>query len=176
MIVKTVPVGYLNTNCYIVEKDDKCIIIDPGDDFDIIVSSIDKNVVGILITHNHFDHVGALLDIKNKYNVKVYDYNNLKEGINSISNFKFEVIYTSGHTSDSVTYYFKEDNIMFTGDFLFKDTVGRTDLDTGNDEDMLNSIKKIMEYSNDIKVYPGHGEMTNLGYEKENNIYFRRLL
>ena len=61
---------------------------------------------------------------------------------------------------------------MFTGDFLFKETVGRTDLEYGNLNEMKESIKKIKKYDNDIVIYPGHGEKTTLGYEKENNEYF----
>ena len=169
MNIKRVVVGPLQENCYIVEKDGECIIIDPGDEVDKIIESITYPPVAILITHNHFDHVGALLSLKEKYNIPVYDYNNLKEGELSTGKFNIDVIYTPGHTSDSITFYFKEEEIMFTGDFLFKNTIGRTDLPTGNFKEMQKSIRKILTYSDIIKVYPGHGEDTTLGLEKKNN-------
>ena len=96
----------------------------------------------------------------------------LKEGKNSIDIFDFEVIYTPGHTNDSVSYYFYKENIMFTGDFIFKKSIGRWDLG-GNEIDMKESINKVKKYKNDIKIYPGHGESTLLLFEKENNIYFK---
>lgn len=81
--------------------------------------------------------------------------------------FNFKVIFTPGHSWDSKTYYFEEDKIMFTGDFIFKGTIGRTDLG-GSDKDMMKSLKMIMTYPDDIVIYPGHGEATNLGVEKQN--------
>lgn len=172
MKIDIVKVGYLEENCYIVSNNDKCLVIDPGDESDKIIESIgNKKVIAILITHHHFDHIGALEEIKNKYNVEVYDYSNLKEGTNIIDDFKFEVIYNPGHTSDSISFYFKEDNIMFVGDFIFKDTVGRCDLG-GSITDMKNSINKLKEYHEDIIIYSGHGDKTTLNYEKENNPYF----
>ena len=72
-----------------------------------------------------------------------------------------------------MSFYFKEENIMFVGDFIFKETIGRTDLETGNMEEMLKSIEMIKEYDDSIILYPGHGPLTTLGYEKLNNIYFK---
>ena len=173
MNIKKVVVGRLQENCYILEKDEECIIIDPGDEVDKIIANITYPPIAILITHNHFDHVGALIPLKEKYNIPVYDYNNLKEEELSTGNFKINVIYTPGHTSDSITFYFKEEEIMFTGDFLFKGTIGRTDLSTGNFEEMQKSIRKILTYNDIIKVYPGHGENTTLGLEKKYNEYLK---
>ena len=160
MKIDRVVVGQLYTNCYILEIDNECLVIDPGDEYDKIKKVIgDKKIVGTIITHNHFDHVGAI----NNFD-KIYDYNNLKEGINNIDEFNFEVIYTPGHTKDSICIYFKEENIMFTGDFIFKDALGRTDLG-GNFNDLVNSIKKISRYDKNIVLYPGHGDKTKLGIE-----------
>ena len=162
MKIDRVIVGQLETNCYVISKDNSCLVIDPGDEYEKIKNYIkEKNVVGTIITHHHFDHVGAI----NHFN-KIYDYSNLKEGINKIDEFIFEVIYTKGHTDDSICIYFKKDNIMFTGDFIFKDGIGRTDLG-GNYLDMINSINKISKYNKDIKIYPGHGEYSCLGIELE---------
>ena len=88
-----------------------------------------------------------------------------------IENFKFEVIYTPGHRNDLVTYYFYEENIMFTGDFLFKGVIGRTDLEYSSFNDMKKSLIKIYKYSDDIIIYPGHGESSNMKNEKNNNYY-----
>ena len=156
MKIERTKVGYLETNCYILSIDNNCIVIDPGDEYNKIKDKIgNKNVKGVIVTHNHFDHVGAISYFNN-----IYDYDNLNEGINNVDKFKFEVIYTPGHTNDSISIYFKEDRVMFTGDFIFKDGLGRTDLG-GNDLDMINSINKISTYPN-VKIYPGHGEFSHL--------------
>ena len=160
MEINRVVVGPLETNCYILKKDNKCLVIDPGDEYDKIEKNIGQNeVVGVIITHYHFDHIGAL-----KYFDKslVYDINNLEEKENIIDEFKFDVIYTPGHKEDCITIYFKEDKIMFTGDFIFKGAIGRTDLEGGNYLDMLNSLNKIDKYDKDIIIYPGHGDKTTL--------------
>lgn len=173
MQVKTVKVGYLQTNCYILIKDNNCLIIDPGDDSEKIISMIGNlNVIGIIITHYHFDHIGALKSIKNKYQVPVYDINNLEEKEYNIKNFIFNIIYTKGHHNTSITIYFKKEKVMFTGDFLFKGSIGRTDLEKGNDFDMKKSLDKIKKYPKDITIYPGHGPSSTLEYEFINNIYF----
>jgi len=171
--IKKVIVGMLQTNCYIIEKNQKCLIVDPGDEYEKIINEIKKEPIAILVTHRHFDHIGALDKIKNKYNIPTYDFNNLKEGNFDIGEFNFKIIHTKGHTSDSITFYFKEDEIMFTGDFLFKGSIWRTDLPTGNYVEMQESINKILKYSDIIKVYPGHGPSTTLGLEKEYNDYLK---
>jgi len=174
MNVSKIEVGVLQCNCYLLEKNNNCLIIDPGDEYPKIKQLIkNKNLIAILITHNHFDHIGCINNLVNDYNIPVYDNSNLKEGINHIDNFEFEVIKTYGHTMDSITYYFKKEKIMFTGDFLFYDTIGRYDFPESNYEEMLKSINKIKKYPNDIIIYPGHGINTNLGREKEYNTYFR---
>ena len=164
----------LEENTYILEKDNRVLIIDPGSDGNIIKDRVkDKKIDGILITHKHFDHVGSLILFK-EYNI--YSYDNLEEKEYHIGNFIFNVIYNPGHSKDSISFYFKEDNILFSGDFIFKESIGRVDLPTGNINDMNNSIKKISRYPKDMVIYPGHGDKTTLGYEIENNIYFKRVL
>ena len=154
MDIKIVVTGFLQENCYIL-KDDKnkeCLVIDPGDDYELIKKEISNyKVLKVLLTHNHFDHVGALEELVNDYKVEVLKKDNLEEKEYSINNFNFKVIYTPGHTTDSVTYHFETENVMFTGDFLFKGTIGRTDLPTGNIADMKNSLNKIKNYSRDRK-------------------------
>ena len=150
MIIRCVKTGYLEENCYVISKGDKCLIVDPGDDFYKIEELVgEKEVLAILITHYHEDHIGA------------------------IGPFSFEIIKTFGHKADAVTYYFKDDAVMFVGDFIFKGSIGRCDLPSGNIKEMKKSINLIKKYDKNIKLYPGHGDETSLGYEIENNIYMK---
>ena len=152
--------GRLRTNCYIVKKDNKCIIIDPGDEAEVIKEACkDYEVEEILVTHHHFDHILALEELEKTYQVKHNTF--LRK------TFKYEVIKTPGHASDSLTFYFKEEKIMFTGDFLFYHTIGRCDLETSSIEDMKNNLVKISKYPDDILIYPGHGRPSVLGEEKK---------
>ena len=174
-------VGYLEENCYLIKEKDKGLIIDPGDEINKILDMIgNTSIEGILITHAHFDHIGALDELLKKYDVPVYYHNvnnelqkniiNVDEKEYKIDSFSFNVIYTPGHRNDSVTYQFND--IMFTGDFLFKQSIGRTDLEYGDYDEMLESIDKIKKYPNNIFIYPGHGDSSNLEYEKKYNNYF----
>ena len=178
MNIKIVVTGFLEENCYI-KKDDKnkeCLVIDPGDDYLNIKKEIkDYKVLKVLLTHNHFDHVGALDEIINEYKVDVLKKDNLEEKEYNYNTFTFKVIFTPGHTKDSVSYYFENEKTMFTGDFLFQGTIGRTDLPTGNIKEMIESLNKIRTYSNAIKIYPGHGNMSTLELEFQNNPYFINL-
>lgn len=176
MNIDILKVGPLQANCYLIYKDNKCLIIDPGADENFIVGRIRKlelDVRAILITHNHNDHNGCSEALSIIYGVPIYDYNNLFEQKHFIDPFNFEVIYTPGHTSDSICYYFYDYGVMFTGDFLFKEDIGRTDLPTGSYENMLESINKIKKYDDDIKIYPGHDDISCLGHEKEYNSYLQ---
>ena len=164
MKIETIIVGPLETNCYIVTIDNETIIIDPGDDFIKIKKVLEnKKVVGCLVTHFHQDHIEALEETLSTYNL---DINKVTS-----SKFKFETINTPGHTFDSRSFYFPDHKIMFTGDFIFKNAIGRIDLG-GNLNDMKDSLKMIMNYSDDITLYPGHGPITSLKAEKENFKYY----
>lgn len=170
MKVDTVVVGKLEENCYVIKKDNDVIVIDPGDEIDKINEVIGNfNVKGVLVTHSHFDHVGALSYFDDS---KIYKFSNLEEKEYCMGEFKFVVIYTPGHSSDSVSYYFKEINSLFCGDFIFYENIGRCDLPTGDFDVMKESINKIKKYPRDMKLYPGHGISTTLEHEMENNIYF----
>lgn len=174
MKIEKVVVGDLEENCYIVSKDNSCLVIDPGDEFSRIKEVIgDKKVVGVLLTHHHFDHVGALKEVLDFYKTKLYDFNSLEEKEYTIEPFKFEVMYNPGHTIDSISFYFKEKNIMFVGDFVFLGNIGRCDLEGGSFIKMKESIEKLKAFKNDITLYPGHGLKTTLEYEKQNNSFFR---
>ena len=185
MKIEKLVVGLYQENCYFLIKDNNLIIVDPGDEFDKINNKIINeklNLKAILITHAHFDHVGALEELINTYNVPVY-YNNVNNEIiyenlinvtedkYNVLNFNFEIIKTPGHRNDLVTYYFYDDNVMFTGDFIFSGSIGRMDLEYASVSEMKKSIDKIKKYSDNI-IYPGHGDKTTLGNEKENNYYF----
>ena len=167
--------GYLEENCYIIYNDKDALIVDPGSESKKIINEINKlnkNVIGVLITHYHFDHIGALEDIKNEYNISsVFDYNSDKNII--INDFKFEIIKNYGHTMDSVSFYFKKDKIMFTGDFVFKGSIGKYDLE--NESIMYESLRKFVLLQDDIVIYPGHGPSSSIGLEKEYNYFLRGL-
>ncbi len=165
--------GYLEENCYIIENGKYALIVDPGSESKKIINEINKlkvKVVGILITHYHFDHVGALDDIKNKYKkAKLIDFKSNKN--QTIGDFKFKIIENSGHTMDSVSYYFEDDKKLFCGDFVFRESIGRFEM-----EDMpimLDSLEKFKKLDRDIKVYPGHGEYTEVGYELDHNPFMK---
>ena len=174
MNIKCVVTGYLDENCYVLSKNGTCLIVDPGDDFIKIKEAIGEDkVLGVLITHSHVDHIGALRNFLTKRSIKIFKRSNLEEKEYTVGDFTFKCIHTPGHSKDSVTFFFEEDNLMFIGDFIFKESIGRTDLPGGNDIEMKESINKILTYDDSIKLYPGHNEDTTLGYEKENNPYLK---
>lgn len=157
MNIERLVVGELQENCYLVTKNGKTLIIDPGDEAAKIINACNNlNVAEILITHHHFDHIGALKEIEKKFN--------LKENISS-GYFDYEIIKTPGHSSDSISIYFKENNILFSGDFMFKGAIGRTDLETGNMHEMINSLNLMKTFPINTQVFPGHGDPTILGIE-----------
>lgn len=166
-------VGPIQTNCYLLEKENQVLIIDPGEEAEKIKREINfKKVIGIVITHYHFDHIGALDILKEYYQVPVYDYKTLKEGQNHIGPFTFEMIFTPGHKEDLISIYFKEEQIMFVGDFIFANSIGRIDLPGGDFKEMLKSLDKIKKYPGKTKIYPGHGNSTTLEKEQRENPYF----
>ena len=170
MEVKTVATGYLDENCYLLIQNGTCLVVDPGDDFNKIRAEIgDNKVLGVLITHSHFDHIGALRNFLTKRSIKIFKRSNLEEKEYTIGDFKFKCIYTPGHSKDSVSFYFEEEDFMIVGDFIFRESIGRTDLPGGSDVEMKNSLEKLKEYPSNITLYPGHNEITTLKYEKENN-------
>lgn len=176
MNVETVITGTLDENCYVLKKDDKCLVIDPGDDYPKIKAVIgDSKIVGVLLTHSHFDHVGALRNFLGKRSIKFFKRSNTQEMEYEVGPFKFSVIFTPGHSNDSITFYFEEDKIMFVGDFIFKESIGRCDLPGSDKSAMEESLRKIINYDDDITLYNGHGSSTTLGYEKENNIYLKEV-
>lgn len=171
--VEKLVVGFLGENCYIVSNNNDALIIDPGDEGERIISFIKEhsyNVKAILITHYHFDHIGALEKIKNEFKVDVIDYNNQ----NKIDGFDYQVIENYGHTLDCVSYYFKKEKVMFTGDFIFKETIGNYKEE--NYKVMLESLTKFKNGNyNGVIIYPGHGDNTTYDYEIKNNPFLKGL-
>lgn len=151
MNIKTLILGDLDTNCYILEKDGKQLIVDPADNIDEINKHL-TNLVGILITHYHFDHIGALEQLQKQSNAPVYDYKTL--GTYKIDGFELDIIDVKGHHDTCVMFDFKDK--MFVGDFIFENGIGRTDLETGNYNLMIESLKKLENYTN-RHIYSGHG-------------------
>lgn len=178
MHVEIIKVGALKANCYLIINEGKCLIVDPGDDYFLIEPRIKElNVIGVLVTHSHEDHIGALDDVQEHYpNIPVYKKDNLEEKKYEVEGFKFEVIFTPGHSKDSISFYFYEYNFIFSGDFIFKDTVGRFDLEGGDLNEMITSIKRITTYNEKMKIYPGHGVETTLVEEMRNNYYIRKYM
>lgn len=166
--------GLLKENCYIIHNGIDCLVIDPGSDQEKILTEINTrglHVRGILITHYHFDHVGALDDIKTKYsNAVLVDYKT-KEDKLQIGTFEFKKIETFGHSSDSVSYYFDNNNVLFTGDFVFKETIGN--IEENLEDEMANSLNVFKYMPESVVCYPGHGESTTVGHELKNNPFLR---
>lgn len=178
MIVERIITGQLEENCYILKnaKTKECLVVDPGNDFEKIKKGIgDFQVLKVLLTHDHFDHVGALKEVEKEYSIETLKRSNASEKEYVIGPFKFKVIFTPGHSSDSITFYFVKEKKMFVGDFLFQGTIGRTDLPTGSLGDMINSLYLIKKYPEDITIYSGHGEVSTLQEEFENNPYLLNL-
>ncbi len=207
--IKIRNLGMLQTNCYICYDESKnCVVIDPGSNPEVILNLIDNeslNLVNIILTHGHFDHVTVVKELKDAYpNVPIYlhkeDYEMYQEarkitnqytGLNfddyempkdikfmsegdiiNTGNISFKVIHTPGHTQGGVCLFDEDNKILFSGDTLFRLSVGRTDLKGGNTEQLLDSIiKKIFVLDDKITVYPGHGEYTTVGCEKAYNQY-----
>jgi glyoxylase-like metal-dependent hydrolase (beta-lactamase superfamily II) len=170
--VKRIITGELDENCYILEKDGSCLIIDPGSDFEKIKKEIKLPLLAVLITHRHPDHIGALAEFVEKYKCPVYDKMTTDEDNYKVGPFSFNVIFNPGHTPDSITFYFPDKKVMFDGDFVFEGNIGRCDLEGGDKKEMLKSIEKLKRFPDDVTLYPGHGEFTKLGHEKLKNYYF----
>ena len=206
MIFETLEVGIYGANCYIAgsEKTKEAAIIDPGADF----NKIDKklNELGlipkiIILTHYHGDHIGAVKEFTDKYNLKIYIHKEDAEALNNsnmnltktmfgksvsikadvelkdgdeidLGELKFKIIHTPGHTKGGIC--IKVGNIMMTGDTLFNSSIGRTDLPGGSFEEIITSIKeKIFKYDDDTVIYPGHMLPSTIKREKQFNPFVK---
>ena len=201
MLIKTLPVGDLETNCYVVTNENTlhCVVIDPGDESNTVLDYLEENHLtcdAIFLTHGHFDHVGAVLTVAEETGAVVYMNEKDDAKIRKSFHFPFtlppggkyyqegdrvteaglvfEVLETPGHTPGSVC--LRVEDALFTGDTLFRGSCGRTDLDGGNMDDMMRSLKKICSLEGDYEVYPGHMEASSLLRERLFNFYCRRAM
>ncbi|WP_058486122.1 MBL fold metallo-hydrolase [Defluviitalea phaphyphila] len=206
MIIKKVIVGMMAVNCYIVgdENTRKGVVIDPGAEANKIIEEIKKenlDIEYILLTHSHFDHIGAVDKVKEFTKAKVVIHKEGQEYLKNpnlnlsksfankeikidpdklisdgefikFGNLTFRVFYTPGHTVDGVNYYEENNKVLFSGDNLFRNSIGRSDLPGGDQNLLITSLKnKIMTLPENVKVYPGHEAETTIGFEKNNNPY-----
>lgn len=173
---------------------------DSAEELSRLIENEDVKIKGILITHGHFDHVYAVTELAAKYHVPIYCGEQeaellsnpilnesaafrrevsvvadrlLKDGQKlQLGKTEFTVIATPGHTVGGVCYYAEKEQVLFSGDTLFFESVGRSDFHTGNERILMQSIKERLYVLPDaVNVYPGHGPKTSIGYEKENNPY-----
>lgn len=204
MRIKTMVLGYVQTNCYLVYDGEtgRGVIIDPADRAPEIVSACRELQVtpeAVLLTHGHGDHVLAADAVRQELGIPVIasraerelladpalNYSTalgmpdirlkadreVEDGdLLELAGFRFQVIATPGHTGGSVCYLEEENEVLFSGDTLFELSLGRTDLPTGSTKDIVESITgKLFVLPDDIMVYPGHGNATVMGREKQYN-------
>lgn len=198
MFIKKIAVGPLESNCYLAGDEDtkEIYIIDPGGDYEKINSAIDKNSLkpkAVINTHGHGDHIGANEEFGIPVWIHRLDADFLTDSSKNLSGafgfflktkaasrlledgdtldigkYNLKVIHTPGHTPGSIC--LKAKGVIFTGDTLFCEGVGRTDFAYGSQEDIMSSIKeKLFTLGDDYVVYPGHGPSSTMGNEKINN-------
>jgi glyoxylase-like metal-dependent hydrolase (beta-lactamase superfamily II) len=208
MILERLVVGPLEENTYIVadEETKQAIVIDPGDEADRILEVIkdrDLHVNSIICTHTHFDHVGAVGDMRKATGAEIliheedmqvyasardqaafwgYEVDDLPEPDGFLDdgdeveagNLKFKVIHTPGHSPGGICLY--GEGVLITGDTIFKGSVGRTDFPGGNIEELKKSFRRLLDLPEDTKIYSGHGPETSVGMEKKTNFFANEFL
>ncbi|CCO12233.2 MBL fold metallo-hydrolase [Carnobacterium maltaromaticum] len=201
--IKRILTGAIQENCYLIYNEKECLIVDPGADADKIIAAIqdlDIKPIAILLTHCHYDHIGALEEVRNYFTIPVYvdpleqswltdPELNLSSALGqppvsaqpaefefsyrnyTLGDFNFKVVPTPGHSVGSVSFIF--DDFVVSGDALFKGSIGRTDLPNGNFEQLIASITtQLFTLPDSLAVYAGHGEVTTIGNEKATNPFF----
>ena len=210
MDVRSFTVGPVAENCYLLRRDgsDRALIVDPGDEADRIMATVrelEVTVEAILITHCHFDHVGAVAPVAKQTGAPVYcpqievpvladimswvpspslgPYESYEadETVSGgetleLAGMEIDVIFTPGHSPGHVTYSIRDEEALFSGDVLFKGSVGRVDLPGGDWETLLESIRTLVDgHSAQSTVYPGHMDLTTLGAERATNPFLAEL-
>ena len=207
MKIESVIVGPLQNNCYVVydEKSLDAMVVDPGDEPERIIDVIEDRklkVNYIICTHAHFDHIGAVPDIKEKTGAKLVIHKNDLELYSSakdqaslwgydleplpspdmfvvegdemvIGSLKFKVLHTPGHSPGGICLY--GEGIILTGDTVFAGSVGRTDFYGGSIEELKKSFKRIISLPLSVKIFPGHGDLSTVKEEKETNFFVQEL-
>ena len=198
MLIKTLVVGQIQTNCYIVTDEEtlKCAVIDPGDESNTILNYIESNkltVEAIFLTHGHFDHNLAVYPVRDDTGAPVYIHKADAAPENAPDQYKltadssiqyyaegdqlrvggltFTVMETPGHSPGCVT--LQCENALFVGDTLFRGSMGRTDLGEGNAPQLMQSLKRLYHLDGDFEVYPGHMGATTLDRERRFNEFMR---
>ncbi len=206
MKIKSFTFNDYQENTFLIIKENKCIVIDPGNYYDeenmIIKNYIDQNSLipqFILITHVHIDHVLGIEYLSKEYSMDTfipeseldfydnminyssmfgfekYSHQNQVKLINESSNLNFigstiEILSLPGHSPGHLGFHFRKEKICFSGDVLFKNSIGRTDLPGGSFDVLIESIKnKLFLLDGDTVIYPGHGPQTTIDEEKNNN-------
>ena len=193
--IRTLPLGAYQTNCYLVWGEDSstCVVIDPGYEPDTVLDEakkLGKEIAAILLTHGHFDHVGAVRDLAAETGCPVYLHeadlsmppqmtagplyytNTYGEGdFVEKAGLAFKVLHTPGHTPGSVC--LQCENALFSGDTLFWGSCGRTDLPGGSWSTIRVSLARLRDLKGDYEVYPGHGDATRLDFERKFNPYMQ---
>lgn len=195
--------GSVYTNCYFLKNKDtnELLIIDPADAPEQIFQKVEEmegKPVGILLTHGHYDHILAVMTVKERWGIPVYacreeealladpmknlsaysmkscaiEPDELLDDLQVIeaAGFSIQMLHTPGHTKGSCCYYLAEEEVLFSGDTLFYGSVGRTDFPGGSTAEIVRSLHKLVDnLPEDTTVYPGHDTSTTIGYEKRYN-------
>jgi hydroxyacylglutathione hydrolase len=208
--VRIFTVGPVQENAYLLRRDgaDRALLIDPGDEPDRLLNAVEAlgvTLEAILLTHTHFDHVGAVAPVARatgapvycpKLEVEVladimayvpwpgfgpfesYDADETVEGGErlSLAGFDLDVIFTPGHSPGHVTYAVEDEGALLSGDVLFQGSIGRTDLPGADHQTLLRSIAGLLErYDGETTVLPGHMGVTTLGRERAANPFLQEL-
>lgn len=183
--------GLLESNGYIIYQKEggAAFLIDPGYNSKVFIEFIkehDFKLEAILLTHHHYDHVGAVERVKDVFDCPVYMHRRdcdlykkpvdvyMEDGdVLDLEGEQIKVISTPGHTGGSVCFMSEKSKVCFTGDTIFNVDLGRTDLEGGSEKEMISSIRNIIDkWPNDIMIYPGHGDGCTMKKVRQINVEF----